>query len=59
MKATAWMAMQMSICPRSGVRTLRETRSAVGRLRQSSGKGPAQDMKTAIGRIRARSMKRN
>lgn len=32
----------MLICPRSGVRTLRETRLAVGRLLLSTGYGPVQ-----------------
>jgi hypothetical protein len=78
MKAIAWTAMQMHICPSRGVKTLRETRSAVGRFLQSSGYGPAQLtrreivsriqkdevldddlLKTAIGKMRARSMKRN
>ncbi len=36
------MAMQMTICPSSGVSTLRETRFAVGRFLPSSGDGPAQ-----------------
>lgn len=51
--------MQMHISPKSGVNTLRDTRSAVGLLRDSSRYGPAQLMKMAIGKISARSMNRN
>jgi hypothetical protein len=63
------------ICPSKGVKTLRETRSAVGRFRESVGAGSAQPtitglagilsvaedhlLKIAIGMISARSMKRN
>ena len=32
----------MAICPRRGVRTLRETRLAVGRLRERTGYAPDQ-----------------
>jgi hypothetical protein len=56
---TAWKKMQISMNPNKGVSTFRETKSAVGRFRQSLGAGPAHPMKIAIGRIRARSMKRN
>jgi len=57
--ATAWMRIQMPMRPRSGVKTLRDTKSAVGRFRHSLGAGPAHPMNMAMGNIRRRSMKRN
>lgn len=59
MYAIDWIMMQIIIRPSSGVRTLGDIKSAVGRLRQSVRAGPAQPMNTAMGRMRRRSMNRN
>ena len=40
--AVAWMQMQIQICPIKGMRTLRDTRLAVGFLMLRMGNGPAQ-----------------
>lgn len=42
MYAMVWTAMTMRIWPMRGTRTLRETRDAVGRFRESLGYGPDQ-----------------
>ena len=59
MYAMACTATQIIMMPSNGVRTLRETKFAVGRLRSKVGAGPAQPIKIAMGKMRSRSMKRN
>jgi hypothetical protein len=46
--ATACMTMQIVIWPRSGVNTFRDTKFAVGRFRQRTGKGPVQLTKMQV-----------
>lgn len=47
-KITSWDKTTIDIWPSKGVKTFRDTRSAVGRLRESVGYGPVQPTVSAV-----------
>src|SRR5690349_21394086 len=55
----AWKHPWITICPMSEVRTFFETRLAVGRFGLSTGKASVRPMKTAIGKMSAKSIYKN